>query len=315
MKKRIISIALLAVMLLGIALSCVSCGESSKVSKAVNATRELENYSADLFLDLDITAGYNAEHYKVTKEINSVILDNGERLTQEISSNYGSSAESQITYLDGKYAYLPSGMKQNMEEYEKYNTVYTSLVENLLIDMPDSLFEEDDNDYKMAKCEEYSGKLYVSVDFNNSTVSEMETFLRMYSELFTSMAQRVKLYLDCESCQKMKTECRFCSAKVLDCAACEIKRSVCKSCTIENLEYEDCRMEIEIKDGYVTRTMLKFDAYMDVGEKKENVAICGKIELHMNDFEKDVLVTLPEGADKWTLFTYDRRPSLKDLIK
>ncbi len=315
MKKRIISVALLCAMLLCILLSTVSCGEEAKVNKAVEATRALENLSADVFLDLEVAAGYNSKHYKVTKEITSVTLENGERLTQEIGKNYGSDKEGEVTYLDGKYAYLPSGMKQDMEEYKKYNTVYTTLINDLLVEIPEEMFEENDNDYKMARTEDYSGKLRVNVDFNNATVSEMLMFSDMYSELFASLLQRVKVYLDCENCQEMKAECRLCSAKTLDCGICQVKRSVCKSCVIENFEFEDCYLEMEIRDGYVTKALVKFDAYMDVGENGEDVAVCGKMELHVKNPEKEVSVTLPNGADTWELFTYGRRPSLKNLIK
>lgn len=315
MKRRIIGLALLCVMLLGIMLSAVSCGESTKISEAVDKTRGLDSISADVFIDLEIGAGYRAKQYKLTKEINSVELENGERLTKETSKTYGFDDESEVTYLDGKYAYLPSGMKQELEEYAAYNTVYTSLINDLLVKIPESALEENDNGYKLAKSEEYAGKFRVSMDFNNATASEMEMFSDMYSSLFANLVKRVKIHLDCEACQKMKAECEKCGDGALDCLICEVKRSACKSCVVKNFEFEDCYMEMEIRDGYVTKAHVKFDAYMDVGEDGSDVSVCGKIELRVNNPGHEVSVTLPKDVNKWKTFTYDRRPILKDLLK
>lgn len=315
MVKRIIGAFLLCAMLLCIMLSTVSCGESSKVNNAVEKTRALESYSADLYLDLDVTAGYRANHYKVVKEITSVLQPNGERLTMEFSKDYGSKGEGEYTYIDGKYAYLPSGEKHAIDEYRAYNTVYTDLINNLLVNMPKGLFVEDKNGYEMAKTEEYASKMTVKVNFNNSTVSEMDMFRSMYSGLLASIVERAYIYVDCVGCQARKASCLSCSATALDCASCKDARAICEKCVVENFEVEDCQVEFEIKGGYLTKAYVKFDAYMDLGEKGEDVAVCGKMELHINNPGEAVSVALPEGTDKWRAFAYTRRPTLKDLLK
>lgn len=315
MVKRIVGTILLCAMLLCVMLSAVSCAESSKVNNAIEKTRALEGFSADLYLDLDVTAGYRANHYRVVKEITSVLNPNGERLTAVLGKNYGDGGEGEYTYIDGKYAYLPSGEKQALDEFAKYNTVYTDLINNLLVNMPNALFQEDKNGYEMAKTEEYASKMTVKVDFNNSTVSEMEHFRNMYSGLLSSIQERARAYADCVDCQKMKAECTACSSTVLDCDNCQVKRAECQRCLLENFEVENCSMELEIKDGYVSKVLVRFDTYMDLGEDGDDVAVCGKMELHINNPGEAVAVELPEGADKWTLFTHGRRPTLRDLIK
>lgn len=315
MVKRIFSAILLCAMLLCVMLSAVSCGEASKVNSAVEKTRELSDLSADLYLDLDVTAGHRAKHYKVVKEITSVLQSNGERLSAEYSQSYEDGATGEYTYIDGKYAYLPSGEKQEIGEYGAYNTVYTDLVYNLLVNMPKGLFEEDKNGYEMAKTEEYASKMTIKVDFNNATVSEMDMFRGMYSGLLDSIIQRAYIYVDCEVCQERKTNCPACAVTALDCEACKVERDLCQRCVVENFEVEDCRIELELKDGYVSKALVEFDAYMDLGENGDDVAVCGKMELHINNPGEAVTVALPEGADKWELFAYTRRPILRDLLK
>ena len=315
MKRKIISTFLLCAMLFGIVFSLASCSEVTTISEAVRNTKGLEQLSADVFIDLDVEAGYNAKSYKITKDVSSVVLEDGERVSSEYSQVYGSDKGDYYTYFDGEYAYLPSGLKMSLEEYSRYNTVYTSLVDDMVVKLPSKLFEEDNNGNKKAKCEENGGKLTVSVEFDHKSSSDMDTFSSIYDVFLANLVKRVKAHLDCEACMKMKAECGKCGAGAVDCSVCQAKRDMCQKCVVENFELEHCSLVMEIDDGYVTSSAVKFNAYLDAGETGENVSICGRIEIHVKNPGQAVTVYLPEGLEKWAVTAYDKRPTLKDFIK
>ena len=313
MIKRIVGVALLCAMLLCMVLSVTSCGSATTVNKAIEKTRALDYWSADVYMDLDVGASYKGGNYLVTKEINSVKTDEG-RLTKEVGKNYGETEE-KVTYLDSEYAYLPSGEKQSIKEYSIYNTVYTDLIGFLLVELPDSFFEENKSGYTPANISENADKMQVSIDFKNATTDEQSQFNSVYASLLKSITTRVKAHLDCESCQKLKAECKNCTSTVVDCDECLKIRNECEICKVENLELEDCYLEIKVKDGYVVSTTVKFDAYLDAGENGEDVAICGKIQVNFNDIGKTIDVVLPSDAQEWKIFSYNKRPSLREFVK
>lgn len=312
MKKRMLNAILLCLTMCLIVVTMVSCSEASKINDAVDNTKELTHLDADVYIDLTVGAGNDACDYRVTKDIYNVVLEDGGFYTMEVSSDYGYD-DKKVTYFDENYAYLPNGAKQGLTEYRTYNTFYPELINNLLVTVPDELFEEDDNGSKMATSNEANGKYTMNVSFDMNVEDEKEAFLEMFSGFLNSIRQRYIAYARCEACDARKAACATCSQGALNCANCTEKKMKCKKCVITNERYENCSFEIKVVDGYVKDLTFKFDMSADVD--MDYIWVEGKIKIAINNPEKEVSVMLPQGYNQYPLCQIGPSLELEDILK
>lgn len=333
MKKRILSLALLCAMLLTIVLSCVSCGEESKIDKALRKSRELDFLDADLLLELDVevndrektgkldgnnkpeyTESWDSRDYQMAFKILEATLESGEVLARETSNWYGDKEYSGGTYFDKDYAYLPNGTKQLISEYKKYNTYYADLVRALLGDLPSAIFVEDEDGNKMVKVEDISGITFISESFEMKDDEQLKAFEKITSPLLELIKSRVVEYMVCPACRDGKNSCAACGDKVEDCTECAAMRDKCATCQITDVEYYGKgKMERKLENGYATESLLEFKVEMSVGE--DEIYIEGKLKTVINNPGKEVGIKFPYEYTKYPLVAISKRPTIMELIK
>ena len=331
MKKRILSLVLLCAMLLLVALTCVSCGEQSKINKAMEKTRALSYLDADLLMDLSVEVSdkertgtnnnkpiyaeeWDSQGYQMVYKILEATLESGEVLASEVGGWHGSGETTKSTYYDNGYVYLPSKVKQEIGEYKKYNTYYADLVRALLGDLPSQIFVEDENGNKMVTIDEVSGVTFVSESFDTKTKEQLSALEKIASPLLEMIVERVAEYVVCATCRDGKNSCAACGEKASDCSDCALMRTNCKTCQISLAEYYGKgKIERKIENGYVTESYLEFSVEINVGEDK--VFVEGKIKAVINNPGQEVGIKFPYEYEKYPLVAVGKRPTIMDLIK
>lgn len=115
MKKRIFSLGLLSLVLVGVMLCVTSCNEVGKINSAVKNTGSLTSVSADVYTEITNRIG---EKNATQKQLVESLLIDGERAC--VTS--GKRGEQGTTvYTDGAYAYIVTEGGHEKVEINTYN--------------------------------------------------------------------------------------------------------------------------------------------------------------------------------------------------
>lgn len=277
MKKRILSIILALVTLMGVMLLS-SCGEHSTVNNAMENMRELEDVDFDVYIDATLQTGKWTKNYKL---VNNVSVDGGVAVLT--LGEYG--GESQRVFISGNTAFFESDKtKTALSEYEKSAGSYEQYTKEMFFEFSKELFED-------ASKKESAGKLITKMTVKSEDAEEMtEGFVE-------TIKSRLSYFSMCASCRSQEVYAQE--------AVC------CASCELTYFDIGECAFEIYTKDGYVTEQTLEFTA--DFGTAGYDYVLTLKIKLCANNPGKNVSVSLPQDAGSYTLVKDMERKTLDQL--
>lgn len=332
MKKRILSLLLACAMLFGVMLTVSSCGDESRINKALEKSRTLDCLDAYLFLNLDVevndrestgkfdkngnpeyTESWDSDEYQMEYRILEAILEDGGVMAEQKGGWLDDESYHYSTYFDTEYAYLPNKTKQALGEYKKYNAYYADIVRALMSELPSEIFVEDDDGNKMVRLEERSGITYITESFNVKNKEERLAFEAIFSDLLSIITTRASEYMECSLCRTGKKLCTVCGNKVEDCDDCATMRTACENCKISEIEFVgDCEIERKLENGYITESMIKFDLEINVGE--DRLYIDGSMKALINNPGSELGIKLPENYEKYPIVAVNTRPTILDIL-